>query len=93
VNELAGGGHGHGLDIGGHVAQDGQQAVKQGLEPVVPTRDDLHIQVGSSFRQILYKIFSLPTYGVSYQRNRTAKIFLPVLIREDSCKNKKLRGA
>ncbi len=69
MNELAGGGHGHGLDIGGHVAQDGQQAVKQGLQPVVPTRDDLHIQVGSSFRKIMYTLFFF-TYLLTGQMSR-----------------------
>ncbi len=41
VNKLAGSRHGHGLDVGGDVAQDGQQAVEEGLQPVVSARDNL----------------------------------------------------
>ncbi len=41
VNKLAGCRHGHGLDVGGDVAQDGQQAVEEGLQPVVSARDNL----------------------------------------------------
>ena len=41
MNELAGRRHGHGLDVGGHVAQDGEQAVEEGLQPVVSARDYL----------------------------------------------------
>ncbi len=41
VDELAGCRHGHGLDVGGDVAQDGQQAVEEGLQPMVSARDNL----------------------------------------------------
>jgi hypothetical protein len=41
VNKLAGSRHGHGLDVGGDVAQDGQQAVEEGLQPVVSASDNL----------------------------------------------------
>jgi hypothetical protein len=41
VNELAGRDHGHGLDVGRHVAQDGQQAVEERLQTLVAGRYDL----------------------------------------------------
>ena len=41
MNQLAGSCHGHGLKVGGHIAQDCKQAVKQGLQSLVAGRDDL----------------------------------------------------
>ena len=41
VQELAGGRHGEGLDVGRDVGQDGQQTLEQGLEPLVTGGDDL----------------------------------------------------
>ena len=41
MHQLDGGDHGHGLDVGRNVAQDGQQAVEEGLQPLVAGRDDL----------------------------------------------------
>ncbi len=41
VNKLAGCRHGHGLDVGGDVAKDGQQAVEEGLQPMVSASDNL----------------------------------------------------
>ena len=32
MDQLAGGHHGHGLDVGGHVAEHRQQTVEQGLQ-------------------------------------------------------------
>ena len=34
VHQLDGGDHGHGLDVGRDVAQDGQQAVEERLQPL-----------------------------------------------------------
>ena len=41
VKELAGGRHGEGLNVGRDVGKDGQQALKQGLQPLVSSCDDL----------------------------------------------------
>ena len=41
VQELAGGRHGEGLDVGRDVGQDGQQTLEQGLQPLVTCGDDL----------------------------------------------------
>ena len=41
VKQLAGGRHGEGLDVGRNVGKDGQQAFKQGLQPLVTSGDDL----------------------------------------------------
>ena len=41
VKKLAGGRHGEGLDVGRDVGEDGQQALKQGLQPLVSSGDDL----------------------------------------------------
>ena len=34
MEQLAGGDHGHGLDVGRDVAQNGQQAVEERLQPL-----------------------------------------------------------
>lgn len=41
MDQLASRDHGHGLDVGRDVAQDGQQAVEEGLETLVSGGDDL----------------------------------------------------
>ena len=41
VEELAGCRHGESLEVGGDVGEDGQQALEQGLEPLVAGGDDL----------------------------------------------------
>ena len=41
VKELAGGRHGEGLNVGRDVGKDGQQALKQGLQSLVSSCDDL----------------------------------------------------
>ena len=41
VKELAGGCHGECLEVGRDVGEDGQQALKQGLQPLVTSGDDL----------------------------------------------------
>jgi hypothetical protein len=41
VEELASCDHGHGLDVGRHVAEDGQETVEQRLETLVTGGDDL----------------------------------------------------
>ena len=41
VNKLAGSCHRHGLDVGRHIAEDGEQAVEERLQTVMPTRDNL----------------------------------------------------
>ena len=41
MHQFTSGRHGHGLKVGGHIAQDCKQAVKQGLQSLVAGRDDL----------------------------------------------------
>ena len=41
MEQLAGRDHGHGLDVGGHVAEDGQEAIEEGLETLVTRGNDL----------------------------------------------------
>ena len=41
VEQLAGRDHGHGLYVGGHVAEDGQEAIEEGLEALMTRGDDL----------------------------------------------------
>ncbi len=41
VEQLASRDHGHGLDVGGHIAKDGQEAIEEGLEALVASGDDL----------------------------------------------------
>ena len=55
MEQLAGRDHGHGLYVGGHVAEDGQEAIEEGLEALMTRGDDLVEDYDLNWKKKLFR--------------------------------------